>query len=224
MNGKQSIKQTVYRKLKESILTRKLAPGKQLIESTISEKLNVSRTPIRNAIDLLAEEGLIELIPNRGAFVINPTQDEVLQAYTLRKELEILAVRTAINHLVENDFTEMASFIKKEREALQKKDIISYLEANHAFHMAIANRCRNKFLIEFIEKLINKTSVYLILFDIFFEENSPQPYGYKEHQQIIQLLKQKKNKEVESYLSSHFDHAMNSLDIRTEYKDLEDIF
>lgn len=224
MNERQSIKHIVYSKLRESILTRKLAPGKQLIESTISKKLNVSRTPIRNAIDLLAEEGLIELIPNRGAFVINPTVDEILQAYTLRKELEILAVKTAINHLQDNDFAEMENFIKMEREALYKKDIITYLEANHEFHMAIAKKCGNRFLIEFIEKLINKTSVYLILFDVFFEENSPQPYGYKEHREIIQLLKQKKNKEVESYLSRHFDNAINSLDIHTEYKNLEDIF
>ncbi|PAV30841.1 GntR family transcriptional regulator [Virgibacillus profundi] len=224
MKENQSIKQFVYNKIKEAILTRKLPPGKQLVEHTISRNLNVSRTPIRNAIDMLDSDGLIEIIPNRGAFVINPSIDEILQAYHLRKELEIMAVGMSINNLQKEDFIQMEGFIKEENEALHKKDVIKYLEANQNFHMAITKKCGNRFLIEFVDKLISRTSVYLILFDVFFEVNAPQAYGYKEHLEIIQLLKQKKNKDVENYLSKHFNNAIKSLDVQTEYKDLDSIF
>ncbi|MFA1822610.1 GntR family transcriptional regulator [Virgibacillus oceani] len=224
MKEKHSIKMYIYNTLKESILTRKLPPGKQLVENTISEKLKVSRTPIRNAINLLSTEGLVELVPNKGAFVINPTYDEIIQAYTLRKELELMATELAISHLDEEDFKDMENIIKGEKTALYKKDLKNYLKANQDFHLLIIRKCGNKFLIEFIEKLINQTSIYLILFDTFFDENSPQPYGYREHMEIVQLLRQKDIIKIREGIIKHYDNAINSLDIHEEYKELDRIF
>ncbi|HWO78673.1 MAG TPA: GntR family transcriptional regulator [Bacillus sp. (in: firmicutes)] len=224
MKEKQSIKVHVYKTLREAILSRKLPPGKQIIENVISSKLNVSRTPIRSAIIQLATEGLVEIVPNKGAFVINPTLDEILQAYDLRKELEIMAVELSLNHLKESNLKEMEKIIKKEKEALYKKDMENYVKANQHFHMALASQCGNKFLIEFIDKLINQTSIYLILFDVFFEEQSPQPYGYKEHLEIIDLIRQNDRKKVKNALAKHFDNAIKSLNIKSDYSDLDRIF
>lgn len=224
MKEKHLIKDHVYKTLKGAILSRKLAPGKQIVENTISKKLKVSRTPIRNAFNQLALEGLVEVIPNKGAFVINPTIEQILQAYNLRKELEIMAVGLSIDHFYKSDIVEMENIVKGEKEYLYEKDLINYLKSNQNFHMAITSRCRNKFLIEFIEKLINQTSIYLILFDVFFEESSLEPYGYKEHLEIIQLIKQKKFKELKNCLTKHFDNAVDSLDVQSDYSDLEGIF
>lgn len=224
MDKKESIKQFVYGRLKEAILGRKLPPGKQLIEIAISQNLHVSRTPIRSAINLLASEGLVEVIPNKGAFVINPTRDEILQAYHLRKELEIMAVTMALDFIDTNDMVEMEDILSVEKKALYNKDLKGYLEANQKFHIAITKRCGNMFLIDFIKKLINQTSIYLILFDVFFEDKPSQPYGYKEHIEIIQLIKQKKRTELKACLTKHFDNATNSLDMHTEYGDIDHIF
>lgn len=224
MNEKKSIKHSVYTTLKDAILTRKLPPGKQIVENVISESLNISRTPIRSAIDLLAADGLVEIIPNKGAFVINPSLDEVLQAYELRKELEMMAVQKALDSLKENDFAEMEKMVALEKEALYSKDLKTYIKANESFHLAITKKCGNIFLNEFIEKLINQTSIYLILFDIFFEENSPQPYGYKEHLEMIELMRQKDREGLREILDKHFDNAIKSLDVRAEYEELNNIF
>lgn len=224
MNEKKSLKQSVYTTLKNAILTRKLPPGKQIVENVISESLNISRTPIRSAIDLLAADGLVEIIPNKGAFVINPSLDEVLQAYELRKELEIMAVQKALDSLAEKDFAEMEQIVASEKEALYCKDLRTYVEANESFHLAITKKCGNVFLNEFMEKLINQTSIYLILFDIFFEDNSPQPYGYKEHLEIIELMRQKDRGALRESLAKHFDNAIESLDVRAEYEELDEIF
>ncbi|MEC5423831.1 GntR family transcriptional regulator [Virgibacillus sp. C22-A2] len=224
MEDKYSIKNHVYKTLKEAILSRKLPPGKQIVENTISTKLKVSRTPVRNAINQLAVEGLVEIRPNKGAFVINPTLEEILQAYSLRKELELMAIDVSINHLSDSDMDELERIVKEEKEALFKKHIANYLNANEKFHLAIVKQCKNKFLIEFIEKLISQTSIYLMLFDVFFEDSSSQPYGHKEHLEIIQLMKQKKHKEVKICLAKHFDNAISSLDVQSDYSDLEGIF
>ncbi|GIN22222.1 MAG TPA: GntR family transcriptional regulator [Bacillus bacterium] len=224
MSEKKSLKQSVYTTLKDAILARKLPPGKQIVENVISESLNISRTPIRSAIDLLAADGLVEIIPNKGAFVINPSLDEVLQAYELRKELEIMAVQKSLDSLAETDFAGMEKIVTLEKEALYSKDLRTYVKANESFHLAITKRSGNIFLNEFIEKLINQTSIYLILFDIFFEENSPQPYGYKEHLEIVELMREKNVEALKKTLERHFDNAIKSLDVQTDYEELDEIF
>lgn len=224
MSEKRSLKQSVYTTLKDAILARKLPPGKQIVENVISESLNISRTPIRSAIDLLAADGLVEIIPNKGAFVINPSLDEVLQAYELRKELEIMAVQKSLDSLAETDFAGMEKIVTLEKEALYSKDLKTYVKANESFHLAITKRSGNIFLNEFIEKLINQTSIYLILFDIFFEENSPQPYGYKEHLEIVELMREKNVEALKKTLERHFDNAIKSLDVQTDYEELDEIF
>lgn len=195
-----------------------------MVENTISESLNVSRTPIRSAINMLASEGLVDIVPNKGAFVTNPSKEEILQAYDLRKNLEIMAAEWSINNLNENDFSEMQSTVMNEKDALNSKDIIRYLDANQNFHMIFAKKCENKFLTEFIEKLIKQTSIYLLLFDIYFEDSSKQPYGYKEHFEIIELFKQKNLTHLKDCLINHFDHAINNLNIHNEYMKLGSIF
>lgn len=224
MNEKKSLKQSVYNTLKNAILSRKLPPGKQIVENAISENLKISRTPIRNAINLLAADGLVEIIPNKGAFVINPSLEEVTQAYELRKDLEIMAVISALDFVEEKDFEEMESIIASERKAVASKDLKEYVKANEEFHLAITKKCGNKFLNEFIGKLINQTSIYLILFDVFFEENSIQPYGYKEHMHIIELMKVKDEDGLRDVLGKHFENAFGSLNVREEYEELDEIF
>jgi DNA-binding GntR family transcriptional regulator len=93
---KVSMEENVYNHIKKAILARKLAPGKQLVENNLSNSLGVSRTPIRNAIKRLSIEGLVDIIPNRGAFVTNPTKEEMIQAYELRAKLEYIAVCQAM--------------------------------------------------------------------------------------------------------------------------------
>src|SRR4051812_18027307 len=101
---KVSVEQQVYDQIKLAILARKLAPGKQLVEFNISNTLGVSRTPIRNAIKKLSLEGLVDIIPNRGAFVTSPSKNEVIQAYELRSNLEYLAASKAMDSMTEADF------------------------------------------------------------------------------------------------------------------------
>lgn len=226
MRKKQSVEQYVFETLERAILSRKLAPGKQLVETTISNQLNVSRTPIRNAIKRLEKVDLVEVFPNKGAFVTNPSRKEILQAYDLRKELEILAAKKAINYLTETDFEYMEACIEREKEALKERDLITYLQANRDFHMAITTKADNRFLSEFVDKLINQTNVYLILFDSFFETSTSTPVSPKEHQDIIILLRANNWEELSKLLIMHFENSIKSLSLQkvNEYKDMDEIF
>ena len=220
-----SMEQTVYEKLKYAILHRELAPGTQLIESTISEKLNVSRTPIRNAIKRLSLEGLINIITNRGAFVIQPSIDEIVQAYEARIELECVAVKMSVSKINSDDITKLKLIIEEEISAYKNKDMIQFISANEAFHMTLVKKSENKFLIEFMQKLVNQINVYLQLFDTFYSVKFNESESIKEHLQIIDLLEKKNSLELDKALREHISHSFRDLEInKASYKMLNDIF
>ncbi|MDQ6599068.1 GntR family transcriptional regulator [Bacillus salipaludis] len=110
-----TVEKHVYDQIRAAILGRQLAPGKQLVEHNISNTLGVSRTPIRNAIKKLSLEGLVDLIPNRGAFVTSPSKEEVIQAYELRAKLEFLAVQKSMLVMNENDYLSIQKIIEDEK-------------------------------------------------------------------------------------------------------------
>lgn len=222
---KNSMENQVYTHLKKAILSRKLAPGKQLKETVLSDTLQVSRTPIRNAIQKLSLEGLVDVIPNKGAFVTNPTREEIIQAYELRGKLEFMAVCIALEHFNEEDFKRINLLIEEENQVLLEKNIEKYVNANKQFHLEITRKCQNIFLNDFIETLIDQTNIYLILYDDFFENPLQKPYSPKEHKVIIDLIKQKNMAELETALRNHFNHALISVDTQyREYKELDEIF
>lgn len=198
----------VYEKIKQAIINRTLLPGVKLIESKISEQLQVSRTPIRNAFQKLSSEGFLTIVPNKGAFVINPTLKEMTQACEIRKELELMSLRKAINFIDLNDIKQMEALIEIEFVAVQKKDIMSYLESNKRFHMIIAEKSGNNFLIQFVEKILDQINVYLILYDQFYDVNLEDIRGLNEHKEIIKYIQKKDLEQVEYLLVQHLDSTL----------------
>jgi DNA-binding GntR family transcriptional regulator len=220
-----SMEETVYNNIKTAILSRKLAPGKQLVEHNLSNSLGVSRTPIRNAMKKLSLEGLVDIIPNRGAFVTNPTKEEMIQAYELRAKLEYLAVIQAMNSLTATDFRIIQQNLEKERIALYKRNSEEYVHYNKEFHISITQKCRNKFLNEFILRLINQTNIYLILFDDFFSNPEQEPYSPDEHSTILTLIQNKDAENLKTALENHFKRAITSLETHYyRYKEIDEIF
>ena len=107
---KETVEQKVYHLIKNAIMNRQIAPGNQLFESAIAAKVNASRTPIRSAIMKLEAEGLVNVIPNKGAFIIQPTIEEMIQAFEMRKVLEEMAVREGYEKLGEDEIALLKSY------------------------------------------------------------------------------------------------------------------
>nr|WP_241393041.1 GntR family transcriptional regulator [Clostridium tetanomorphum] len=218
------MEEVVYETLKNAILNRSLAPGTQLIESTIADRMEVSRTPIRNAIKRLALEGFVTIIPNRGAFIIQPSLEEIIQAYKMREELECIAIKFGIDKIVEDDINILENLVKKELEALTKKDIIEYFSVNKKFHTMLALKSGNKYLIKFIESIINQINIYLILYDTFYNTDLQFP-SIEEHKKMIYFIKNKDCSNLQSLITNHINSGLNDLQIdKVQYKSLNDIF
>lgn len=200
-----SLKQKVYHHIKDAIYHREMAPGLQLIETDISKQLNVSRTPIRQAFQQLAKEGLLELIPNRGAYIANPSHDEIFKISQARALIESNASVLAIESVTCEDLNELDLLVVCEEKASYQKDLERYLYINKVFHLTIIKKANNQYLSQFAEKLIDQTNIYLIFYDQFFDQNNRLEIAQSptEHRKIIQLLRERNKEELQRELRKH---------------------
>lgn len=213
MNGQQSAKtnmeEHVYQKIKTSIYNRFIRPGSQLVETAIAEKLNVSRTPVRGAIKRLEHEGYVQVLPNRGAFVIRPTSEEIKDAYSVRILLEKQAAGLAAERIAPKEIAKLYSLIEEEERIFETRDTDRYYEMNDDFHFIIACAANNKLLMEYVKDAVNRTSVYAVLFDpLDTLEKNPST---EQHQAIVKALENKDKQAAEHAMEFHLTNVLADL-------------
>lgn len=141
-----SLPQDLFYKLRDDILQSKIKPGEKLTEQRICQEYQVSRTPVREAFQKLELDGLIEIIPNRGAFVIGLTRQDIEDMYELRSAYESIAVKWAIDRMEPDEFEAMQEAFELMEFYTMKKDPVKMLAMNTRFHQIIYNGTRNRML------------------------------------------------------------------------------
>ena len=147
----------LFHNLQTDILSRKLEHGDKLTEQKICDRYKVSRTPVREALRQLEVDGLIEMIPNRGAFVIGFSDQDIKDMGSLRADYEVQAVRWAIERITEKERDELDETFEFMEFYTMKNDINKMININTAFHKIIYNATHNRML----EKLLSSYQVYL---------------------------------------------------------------
>lgn len=146
----ESVVDQVYAVVRRRILDGDLPGGARLRQEALADELGVSRTPLREALRRLAAEGLVEFHPNRGAQVVELTEDAMRSAYEARLVLEPAAARLAARRRPRAELAAMREAIDAEREA---PDAQSAYRASRAFHLALVRACGNEHLIRSAEAL-----------------------------------------------------------------------
>ena len=132
--------------LRKDIIQGKYARGYKLTEQDICAKYNVSRTPVRESLRLLETEGLIEAIPNRGAFVSGFSRQDIRDIFELRKSCEIQSVKWAAERITDGELDELDEVFGFMEFYTQKKDIGKMSNINISFHRAIYNAAHSRML------------------------------------------------------------------------------
>lgn len=153
----QPLSTNLYTELREDILTGKLRSGEKLTEQKICNEYKVSRTPVREALRQLETDGLIENIPNRGAFVLGFSNQDIDDMYVLRKAYEVQAVRWAIERITEDELDEMEETFEFMEFYTLKKDINKMININTAFHQIIYAATHNRML----KQILSSYQIYL---------------------------------------------------------------
>jgi DNA-binding GntR family transcriptional regulator len=148
-----TLRERIYEEIVRMIVSGELPSGSPLDEKALTEKLQVSRTPFREALGTLAKEGLIEIKPYRGFFVRSFSRKETNDLYELRKTLECMAVELAVPHMSDVHIAQFERLLDEAVAALKRGDMKTYGQRDRAFHETIAELSGNAALIETLSRL-----------------------------------------------------------------------
>jgi DNA-binding GntR family transcriptional regulator len=140
--GRSTMAMRVFRLLREAIVTLRIRPGDMLSEADVSRKMGVSRQPVREAFIKLSEIGLVEIVPQRGTFVVKISMDDVSNAQFVREAIEVAIVRRACAVATDADLAEIRRVIERQKEALDRDDHTGFLALDESFHRALAEAAR----------------------------------------------------------------------------------
>lgn len=190
--------------LRKDILQGKLRQGKKLTEQQICEEYHVSRTPVREAFKQLELEGLIETIPNRGAFVIGFSSQDIEDIYELRKSYEVLAVKWAIERITNEEFEKLKEAFEFMEFYTHKGDAEKMLNINMNFHELIYRSSHNRMLYHVLSS-----------YQVYIKQSKIAPHdvsGYLdevllEHGAIFKAFQSKDTEAGIAAVSRHLDHA-----------------
>jgi DNA-binding GntR family transcriptional regulator len=141
-----ALHEQVTQRLRQMLVENRIAPGAKLNERELADVLHVSRTPLREAIKMLAAEGLVELLPNRGAIAVSLSEADVLNTFEVMAGLEALSGELAAQRITEQELAEIKAMQFEMMAAYTRRDLSNYYRINARIHSAINAAAKNPVL------------------------------------------------------------------------------
>ena len=195
-----SLHDEVAATLRDRIFAGDLAPGSFLDEVALSTSLAISRTPLREALKVLASEGLVTLKPRRGCYVTEISERDLDEVFSVMSMLEGECARLSATKATEGDFVRLRGIHADLEKAAEKGNIDRFFEANQAFHLALQEIADNRWLLHVIEDLrkVIKLSRHHSLFSEGRLEQS-----LAEHRDIMEALLARDSARAEKHMRTH---------------------
>ena len=192
MNEYLPLRDVVFNTLRQAILRGELKPGERLMEVQLANKLGVSRTPIREAIRKLELEGLVLMIPRKGAEVADITEKSLMDVLEVRKALEELAVQLCCDKIIGKEIEELHRAADDFRRILKTSDDVTEIaEADVRFHDIIYLATGNQKLIQILNNLREQMYRYRVE---CIKRKESHPILIAEHEEIIRRIENKEKK------------------------------
>lgn len=208
VTDKFSLRGRVFHRLREDILSGKYKEGDELKEVAIGEELGVSRTPVREAFRQLELEGLIQIIPNKGAYVTGITQKDVKDIYMIRSLLEGLCARWACEHITDAQMEEMEENIYLSKFHAGKGHLEQLAELDNRFHEILYEACNSKML----EHQLRDFHEYVLRVRKKTLSNANRgPKSNEEHEMIMEAIRAKDADKAEKLANMHMLNAYDNM-------------
>lgn len=195
--------------LRKAILSRQIAEGEVLTLETTAQELGVSVTPVREAFQILARDGLIELKQNKGAVVLGVNENTIRDHYQVRATLEGMACMLCVQNGADLDAVEYC--YRSAQEALERQDSSDYSNFNQSFHYEIWNAAGNEKLKRMAAELWNGLSM-----DARITEEEYARKSQREHKEILEVLKSGDAEAARAVMERHIMRSME--DVLTRYR------
>ncbi|MDB5870270.1 MAG: GntR family transcriptional regulator [Polaromonas sp.] len=195
-----ALHEQVAGRLRQMLVENRIAPGAKLNERELSEVLNVSRTPLREAIKMLAAEGLVELLPNRGAIAVELSEADVRNTFEVMAGLEAQSGELAAQRVTDAELNEIKAMHFEMLAAYTRRDLPAYYRLNSAIHGAINAAAKNPVLTATYKQVNARLQA------LRFRSNQDEDKwkaAVKEHEQMIEALTARDGVAMRSVLASH---------------------
>ncbi|MGB7086690.1 MAG: GntR family transcriptional regulator [Phormidesmis sp.] len=201
---RRALHEQTYQLLRTCIFSGELAPGERLIETQLADKLQVSRTPIREAIRQLQQDGLVVAEPQGGARIVTLSSEDARQLYDCRLALEQLSVSQACMQAKDDELQRLEWFCDQAEKAdqLRRSDLSLFqrLEADHQFHRYIAKISGNGWLLVLLDQIFDK----MMLLRIQTTRYNPEVLEIRlEHRQVYEAIAQRRAEAAIAAIQAH---------------------
>jgi len=197
-----NLRQHINQRIRDAILDGTYKPGQRLVETFIAEQLDVSRAPVREALSALEQEGVVIHVPRRGYLVVDFTDKDIEEVYSLRLLLEVGALERVVKCATEQDLAEMQCLVDDLGEAaMQKQDANSIVTLDMAFHEFICRVADHSRLYSAWDSLRLQTRLLLGVTSKTHYDHPEQPKKW--HQDILDAICDKDAKRAGAILTEH---------------------
>ena len=208
VNDYLPLRDVVFNTLRQAILRGEMEPGERLMEIQLAQKLGVSRTPIREAIRKLELEGLVIMIPRKGAEVAHITEKDMKDVLEVRSTLEELVVELAIKNVTDEKIEELKCANKVFESAIVSKDAVNIVEADVKFHDILYSMTNNARLIQIINNLREQMYRYRVE---YLKNNDVYEQLVEEHELLIQAVIKHDKAQAKDIICRHIDNQEKAI-------------
>lgn len=202
------LRDVAFYTLRQAILTGKLKPGERLMEVRLAEKLGVSRTPVREAIHKLELEGLVTMVPRRGAEVAQITEKSMNDVLEVRRALDALCAELACDRITEEGLSALKQACDYFEQCVAEQDILKIAQADVALHDIIVQATGNQRLIQLVNNLSEQ--MYRYRFE-YIKDSSGHETLVDEHRIIYQSIVSKDKDTASAAAKTHIDNQKKAI-------------
>jgi DNA-binding GntR family transcriptional regulator len=205
----ESIADIAKRNIQEWVVTGHFQPGKQIKEEEISQRLGISRPPVREALKMLEAAGLVFRKPRRGVFVPEMTEKDMWEVYTLKATLYEMATGLAMDVISEQEISKLETYVKKMEVCVGKEplDVLRYQDLHKTFHNSIMGIAGNDRLRTFASNLHNQVTPFSYK---SLQDKNHLNSSVRYHREIVNAMKRKDGSLACSLMK---EHVLNALDV-----------
>jgi len=219
--GRDQSVEEIADKISTAILEHRLAPGTKLGEDRLATIFGISRAKVREVLVRLAHEQVVELFPQRGAFVAKPTIEQAQDVFEARRVIEPAVLRRLIGTLDEAKLRRLREQLDEEADARERDDKRAIVRLSGEFHSLLAELAGNSAFSRSMRELSTLTCLIISLYD------APTATSCRadEHEEIVAAIRKRDVARAEALMLEHLDHIEHSLDLNAEphEADLESI-
>lgn len=206
-NGKIRLSCKAYTKIRQLIVTLQLTPGEQIEEGLLEKKLSIGRTPIREALQRLTMEKLLDLVPGRGFFVRPISIDDVKSLFEVLTALEQITVQLAAHRIQKNQIQQLEEISEKHKRAIGDQDFLQTALLNKDFHRCFCVATGNTFLVASMDGLSHQSERLSYLTNV--EESHPaggedfNSLAINDHERLIESFKKRDAEKAVEIIAAH---------------------